>query len=74
MLTFEEAKKKARKLEPRVNNCTETLDAFIFGISDSTDIGEEPIVVMKNNGKVISITGYLDKSDKTEEIKDWGEF
>ena len=70
MLTFEAAKAKAKKADARVNNCRETADAFIFGVSYSTDIGDEPIVVMKKDGKILSMTGYLDFTTTPDEIKD----
>lgn len=73
MITFEEAKKKARGIIPEVNNCLEYEDAFVFGIEGDTSIGSEPLAVMKEDGRVLWMVEYCN-IPATKKVKDWGVF
>ena len=71
MVTFNEAKEIALKLEPGVDMCTETNDAFMFYKKDDMprDGGHGDCVIMKEPGKPVSMSVYYtDKMATGEEV------
>ena len=71
MITFNEAKEIALKLESGVDMCTETNDAFMFYKKDDMlrDGGYGDCVIMKETGKPVSISVYYtDKTAIGEEV------
>ena len=66
MVTFEKAKKMANDIYP-VDQYTEYTDAYVFiAKKDSMTIGGNgPIVVMKNDGRVMNMTAYISISKGT---------
>ena len=64
MTTYEQALKKAKKLKPSVDSCTEYTDAFMF--SQQNDVGfggNGPVVIMKESGKALNMADYLDSGE-----------
>jgi hypothetical protein len=62
MLSFEEAREKAKKLNPMVDSCTEFEKGFAFSDSraaDSIGGGDAPVVIMKNTGKAVSFPVFV---------------
>lgn len=61
MTTFDEAKKIAKKINPKVDVYQEYSDAFIFFIKDpkQDDVWDNEVVIKKSDGKVISYTKYI---------------
>ena len=77
MITYEEAKITALELEPNVDTCTETEDAYLFYRKDAPpqDGGGGACVIMKEQGQAISMsTYYSDKTYYGEEIIEIREF
>ena len=74
MITFEQAKIIAKKLDPELNSCTEYEDAFVFSHADSTLIGDEPIVILKNSGKAIWMPSYMGMPGIAKYVKYRGRF
>lgn len=63
MISYEEALALAKKKKDSpVDNCEETENAYIFGShADDMNIGGEgPVVIMKDNAKVLNMSAYLD--------------
>ena len=63
-MTFEKAEKMARQLKENVDFCQEYEDAFIFSKKDEFSIGGDgPVVILKESGEAINMTGYCDSSN-----------
>ena len=60
MLTYEEAKKIALKLNDRFNACNEYEKAYLFyeKTEDETD-GDSGAVILKANGKAINFISFI---------------
>ena len=63
MITYDEALKKARELNPIINNCVEYTDAYIFGDNEGEEVPiggpNAPVVIMKSDGKAYNISYYM---------------
>ena len=63
-MTFEKAEKMARGLKENIDFCREYEDAFIFSKKDEFSIGGDgPVVILKESGEAINMTGYCDSSN-----------
>lgn len=63
-MTYEQAMKKAKKLNPAVDTCTEYTDAYVFSQTHDVSFGGDgPVAVMKESGKALNMADYLDSSD-----------
>lgn len=62
MLNKDEALNIAKKLKKNIDNYSEYEDAFVFGCTKDNGFGGQstPIVILKKNGKAISIVEYCD--------------
>lgn len=72
MITYEEALKKAKSIKPNANICIEKTSAYIFGYdSGKEEIGgsNNPVVILKEDGKPVSMPYYNGKYQKDKEIK-----
>lgn len=60
MLTYEEALEKARIVKPRINYCVEYTSAYSFGfdVDNNTEGGDAPVVIMKDDGRVMNQLDY----------------
>ncbi|MBY4797448.1 hypothetical protein K6V98_03635 [Collinsella sp. AGMB00827] len=59
MITFNEAKEKAKKLFPSANYFSEYEDAFVFSDYEDCSIGgSSPLVVLKSSGDCINYIAY----------------
>lgn len=59
---LEDAIEKAKGIEPTIDKCEETKDAFIFswpGLREEMIIGQSAMVVLKNHGEVLYYAEYL---------------
>ena len=64
MITYEQALKKAQKLNKSVNYCMEYTDAFVFSDKNDDDIGGNgPVVIMKSNGDAVNMAYYVNTSE-----------
>ena len=62
-MTFKKAEKMARGLKENIDFCQEYEDAFIFSKKDEFNIGGDgPVVILKESGEAINMTGYCDSS------------
>ena len=54
--------KKAKKLKPNIDSCTEYEDAFMFSshADDFSIGGDGPVVILKDSGRAINRVDYLD--------------
>lgn len=71
MLSKEEALQIAQKLKKGIDNFTEYEDAFVFGCSQDRGFGGKstPIVILKADGRAISIVEYCDMPE-TKQISE----
>lgn len=72
MITYEEALKKAKSIKPDANLCIEKTSAYIFGYDSGKDEAggsNSPVVIMKEDGKAVSMPYYNAKYSKDKEIK-----
>ncbi|MGP1508493.1 MAG: hypothetical protein ACTTJW_06420 [Sphaerochaeta sp.] len=72
MVSYEEAYKITKELKPTINNCTETTNAYVFGChSDDVYIGggHSPCVIMKEDGKAVTMPWFVLKYDNEEELR-----
>jgi len=69
-ITFEEAVAIARERIPEIDNYTEELKAFIFGISGNVSIGGygSPVAVLKESGECLPLVAYLNLNYPNEVI------
>lgn len=64
MITYEQALKKAQKLNKSINYCMEYTDAFVFSDKDSEEIGGNgPVVIMKKDGEAVNMAYYVNNSE-----------
>ena len=70
MITYEEALKIAKEFKPNTDNCTEYENGYVFGSSDDEfyvgGYGHTPCVILKSNGKVISMPEFVIKGTGKE--------
>ena len=75
MISYEEALAKAKAYKPNIDMCTEYENGYVFACkADAMSIGgydEEPVVILKETGKIIDITSFID-GNPGDEIKSWG--
>lgn len=63
MITYEQALKKAMKLNTSVNYCTEYTDAYVFSDHNDDSIGGNgPVVILKEDGSAVNMTYYIDST------------
>ena len=74
MITYEEALTKAKAYKPNIDMCTEYEKGYIFACkADAMSIGgydEEPVVILKETGKITDITSFVDNGTG-DEINTW---
>ena len=74
VITYEEALAKAKAYKPDIDMCTEYEKGYVFACkADAMSIGgydEEPVVILKETGKITDITSFLD-DDPGDEIRTW---
>lgn len=70
MVSFESAKATALALKPDANICREYDNAWEFDCKGdaAADGGMGPVVVLKEDGKAISLTAFLLRSDPNRYI------
>lgn len=73
MITYEEAKKKALKVNPNLATAEEYSDAYVFHENDPKQekMGTD-VVILKKDGRAISMSDYAATSvaeDKPKKIK-----
>lgn len=61
-MTLEKALEIAKKHKKKIDNYSEYEDAFVFGCTKDEGFGGQstPIVILKKDGKAISIVEYCD--------------
>ncbi len=61
MIKYEDALKIAKTYHNDINICTEYSNAYIFGWDDDehNEIGLSPVVVLKENGKAVTMSWYI---------------
>ena len=65
MLTYKEALAIAREQKTKINYCTEYSDAYAFGYHTGSGVskgGDNPIVVMKEDGQTLNFTAYAKRN------------
>ena len=74
IMNYEEALTKAKTIKPDCNICIEQTSAYIFGNDkDERDGGSSsPLVILKKNGKAVSMPYYNAHYTKDKEIKTYG--
>ena len=74
MISFEEAYAKAKAYKPDIDMCTEYENGYVFVCkADAMSIGgydEEPVVILKETGKITDITSFVDNGTG-DEINTW---
>lgn len=67
MITYEEALSIARKYKTHINLCTEYTNAYSFEFDTGFETfgGNEPIVVLKENGRVMKQIEYAITGNKS---------
>ena len=76
MLTYKEALAIAREQKTKINYCTEYSDAYAFGYHTGSGVskgGDNPIVVMKEDGQTLNFTAYAATPGK-EYLRDFDVF
>ena len=72
-MTYEQAVTKAKKIYPAVDTVAEYEDAYVFYNSKAkgNDLEDNEVVVLKDNGKVVSMTEYAvnTNSNKSPKIR-----
>ena len=65
MLTFDVALAKAKAVKSRINYCVEYTNAYSFGYRiGENEGGDAPVVIMKDDGRVINLLDYALTPDK----------
>ncbi len=71
MITYDEALIIAKREKPNTDNCTEYSDAYVFSAHEDSmyigGYGHAPIVIMKEDGKLMSFPEYIAKGSGEEE-------
>lgn len=72
MISYDEAVAKAKKIKPDANVCIEMSSAYIFGFQSGKDEdggSNTPVVILKSDGKPVSMPYYNGKYVDDKEIK-----
>lgn len=66
MVSYEEALKKAKSIKPDINICIEYKQGYMFGKNGGETTyggGNAPVVILKENGKAVSMAYFAAKFD-----------
>ena len=72
MITYEVAYEKAKELKPSIDNCTEYENGYVFGCKSDDDYiggGHSPCVILKEDGKAVTMPYFIGKVGAGKEIK-----
>ena len=71
MISYDEARQKAKELWNEVDYCTEYADAYVFSKKDDLSIGgNSPIAVMKKTGECMDFLYLEDKGYNLDVISE----
>lgn len=63
MIEYEKALEKAREINPKIDNCAEWGNGWVFGFSGDEGgvggYGKAPIVIRKSDGKVMDMISFI---------------
>lgn len=72
MITYEEAYKTAKELKPSIDFCTEYENGYVFSCTDDENYiggGHSPCVILKKNGKAVTMPWFIAKIGTGNEIR-----
>lgn len=73
-MSYEEALKKAKSIKPDVDTCVEYAHGYMFANNKgqvSYGGGNAPVVILKENGKAVTMAWFNGKYDADEPIKEY---
>ena len=72
MISYEEALKKAKSVKPGIDNCAEYENGFVFGCyADGDTIGKGPCVILKKDGRAVTMPYFLTRCDPGECLREF---